>query len=553
MSADAVVEATAAGLLEESAEELYEDAPCGYLSMLPDGTIARVNRTFCAWTGYTAEQLVGRRRWVELLTAGARIFHETHYAPLLRMQGAVREIAVDVVCADGRQLPVLVNSMLKTDADGQPLVTRTTVFNATDRKEYELELLRQKRRAAFLYEASTVIAAAADFVETVDRLAEVAVPELGDICIIDIVDDESGELRRMAARHADPARQSLVDRLRTDYHPRAEPHPSVEALKDRQSRWSAELADDDLRAMTYNQVHFDLVRELGVTGYMVVPLVTEDRVLGSITILSAGSERRFGPGDLALAEELAGQVATVVAKTRRYELEHETSHTLQASLLPARLPSVPGLAIAVRYLPGTRDVEVGGDFYDVLSLPNGVVAVTVGDVAGHDITAAATMGQLRSAFRALIGEVDGPAALLRKVQDNWDLLDLDRMATAAWASLDPRTGALAIASAGHPPPLLIADGRGVFVPVEPCAPLGAPVTEVVDWKTTMPRGATLLLFSDGLVEDRLQDIEVGLDRVLAAALAAGTTDPERMCDAILAEVAGEERSDDVALLAITRL
>ena len=553
MSADAVVEASAAGLLEESAEELYEDAPCGYLSQLPDGTIARVNRTFCTWTGYTADELVGKRRWVDLLNAGGRIFHETHYAPLLRMQGAVREIAVDVICKDGRQLPVLVNSVLKADADGNPLVTRTTVFNATDRKQYELELLRQKRRAGFLYEASTVIAAASDFAQTVERLADVAVPELGDVCLIDIV-AESGDLERMAVKHADPGRQRLADRLRTHYSPRREAHPSVEALHDRQSRWSSDLNDEQLRAMTYDQEHFDLVRTLGVTAYLVVPLIADDEVRGSITLLSAGSGRRFETADIALAEELARQVAMVVAKTQRYEQEHATSHTLQSSLLPAVLPQVPGLRIAVRYLPGTRDVEVGGDFYDVLALPGGVVAVTVGDVAGHDITAAATMGQLRSALRALIGEVDGPAALIARVQDNWDYLGLDRMATVVWASLDPATGELAVASAGHPPPLMVSGGKGRFLPLEASPPLGAPLSiDIVDWTTTMPSGATLLLYTDGLVEDRLQDIDVGLDRLLASALAAGTTDPELMCDAILAEVAGEERSDDVALLAITRL
>ncbi len=134
-------------LLEESAEDLYEHAPCGYLSALPGGTIVKVNETFLAWTGYRREDLVERKRFYELLTAGGRIFHETHYAPLLQMQGAVREIALDMVCADGRRLPVLVNSVLRKDGAGKPLLVRTTVFNATDRKEYERELLRERQRA----------------------------------------------------------------------------------------------------------------------------------------------------------------------------------------------------------------------------------------------------------------------------------------------------------------------------------------------------------------------------------------------------------------------
>ena len=134
-------------LIEESAEDLYENAPCGYISTLPDGTIVKVNQTFLDWTGHRREDLVGRKRFQDLLTAGGRIFHETHYAPLLRMQGTVREIAVDIVCAGGGRLPALINSVLKMDAHGRPMLSRTTVFNATDRKEYERELLRERQRA----------------------------------------------------------------------------------------------------------------------------------------------------------------------------------------------------------------------------------------------------------------------------------------------------------------------------------------------------------------------------------------------------------------------
>ena len=134
-------------LLEDSAEDLYEHAPCGYFSTLPDGTIAKVNTTFLNWTGYRREELVGHRRFQTLLAAGDRIFYETHYAPLLRMQQAVREIAVEVVCADGRRLPVLINSTVKTDHDGEVAYFRTSVFDARQRRQYEQELLRARHRA----------------------------------------------------------------------------------------------------------------------------------------------------------------------------------------------------------------------------------------------------------------------------------------------------------------------------------------------------------------------------------------------------------------------
>jgi sigma-B regulation protein RsbU (phosphoserine phosphatase) len=134
-------------LVEESLEDLYEHAPCGYISARRDGTIIKVNRTFLTWTGYRAEDLVGQRQLQGLLTPGGRIFYETHYAPLLQMQGSVREIAVDLVCADGRTLPVLMNSVLRTDESGAPPISRTTIFDATERRSYEQELLRAKRAA----------------------------------------------------------------------------------------------------------------------------------------------------------------------------------------------------------------------------------------------------------------------------------------------------------------------------------------------------------------------------------------------------------------------
>jgi phosphoserine phosphatase RsbU/P len=140
-------EAYYAALADDDPDDLYEHAPCGYLSALPDGTIVKVNATFLELTGFERGDLVGRRRFVDLLTAGGRIYHETHYAPLLRMQGSVHEIAVEVVAADGRRLPVLLNSVLRNDEDGHPMMIRTAVFDATERRSYERELLEERRRA----------------------------------------------------------------------------------------------------------------------------------------------------------------------------------------------------------------------------------------------------------------------------------------------------------------------------------------------------------------------------------------------------------------------
>jgi PAS domain S-box-containing protein len=146
-AADALAAAAAEALLDETAEDLYENAPAGYVSSLPDGTIVRVNETFLTLTGHRRDDLVGIRRLDDLLAPGARIYYQTHYAPLLLMQGAVREIAVELLRADGRRVPVLLNSTLRRDATGAPRIVRTTVFDATDRRRYERELQRARADA----------------------------------------------------------------------------------------------------------------------------------------------------------------------------------------------------------------------------------------------------------------------------------------------------------------------------------------------------------------------------------------------------------------------
>src|ERR1051325_3347979 len=132
---------------DDDPEDLYEHAPCGYLTTLPDGTIVKVNQTFLTWTGYTRGELIGHRRFRDLLTSGGQIYHETHYAPLLRMQDEVHELAFDLVCSDGRQLPALVNSVLARDEQGLPRASRTTLFTSTERRQYEQDMLLARQIA----------------------------------------------------------------------------------------------------------------------------------------------------------------------------------------------------------------------------------------------------------------------------------------------------------------------------------------------------------------------------------------------------------------------
>ena len=147
MTSQAASDAFYAALLDDDPEQLYDRAPCGYLTTTPDGLVVKANATFLELTGYPREELVGRRTFAELLSAGGRIYHETHYAPMLRMHGRVREVALDLVRGDGARVPVLVNAVLDQDTEGAPRAVRIAVFDATHRREYERELLRAKQQA----------------------------------------------------------------------------------------------------------------------------------------------------------------------------------------------------------------------------------------------------------------------------------------------------------------------------------------------------------------------------------------------------------------------
>jgi PAS domain S-box-containing protein len=197
-------------LLEESADDLYENAPCGFFSTLEDGTIVRVNQTLLTWTGYRREDLVARKRIHDLLSPGDRIYYETHYAPLLRMQGAVREVAVEIVRADGGRLAVLLNSVLKGGSGDAPLLVRTTVFDATERREYERELLRARREAEERARAALAIAHVNEGVLLVDAGGRVQLVNPAGAAILGV---SSEEVMGRSVAEAIPAWDSIAGRI----------------------------------------------------------------------------------------------------------------------------------------------------------------------------------------------------------------------------------------------------------------------------------------------------------------------------------------------------
>jgi serine phosphatase RsbU (regulator of sigma subunit)/anti-sigma regulatory factor (Ser/Thr protein kinase) len=284
--------------------------------------------------------------------------------------------------------------------------------------------------------------------------------------------------------------------------------------------------------------------------FLALPLVAARRVSG--LLVAAWEERRpWDPEDRAVVEALAGQAAQALERAGRYETEQAIAETLQRSVLPDSLPRVEGVELAARYLPGSRQLDVGGDWFDALSLPDGRLGLVVGDVVGKGVRAAASMAQLRNAIRAFSVENLKPSSAIARLNRLcFEVLDAG-FATVVYVTFDPTTGTCRLATAGHPPPLVAyPDGRIELLEGVRGLPLGATAdTRYRQESMELPAGSVLVLYTDGLVERRGRSIDEGI-AALRSAVATSPTDPDRLLDHIIESVVGgREREDDIAMLA----
>lgn len=293
-----------------------------------------------------------------------------------------------------------------------------------------------------------------------------------------------------------------------------------------------------------------ILREKGIHSLLGVPLVVEGAVIGVLHVGSL-SPRAFGRRDLAVLEVAAARAAPGIERARLFsvlEHEHRVAMVLQRSLLPARLVDVLGVSTAARYRSATD--EVGGDWYDVFELPRGRLGVAIGDVVGHGIRAAALMGQLRTALRAYAVEDHGPARTLELVDRFVQTMPEAAMGTAVYAVLDPESGTVRLASAGHLPPIIVGNGATRMVELAPAAPLGAfPYGSCTEQEVELRPGETLMLYTDGLVERREIPLSTSIDTLIDAV--SGATSPEEACRlAVEQMVPFEGLRDDVAIIAV---
>lgn len=560
---------------------------------LPDNPLIWVNPAFTRETGYSAYEVLG---------TNCRFLQgpDTDRASVARIRDAVRE---------GRAIS---ETLLNYRADGSPFWNHVTISPVVDSTgavthfvgvqadvtarvvvDHEREAARSEAEAAraeaeaaqsqaeaarsqaeaarelseqaqlqlsLLAEATSILAATLEVPEALRRLADLVVPLLGDWVAINVL-DEQGRLQPAATAHRDGRSDLLATYAALQSGAVTASSPIAEVLRTGRPALRSDLDAATAAGHTTSAELLAVAGQLGYCSAMYVPLVARHRVLGVMSVVSGTSGRRFTRADLAVIADLGRRAGLAIDNIRLYAAEHATAVTLQRSLLP-RLPAVAGLDIAATYLPGSDTAEVGGDWYDVLPLPDGTVGITIGDVMGHDLGSAVAMGQFRSVLRAYAWEGGDPASVLDRVDRVIVGLDTAQLATCLYGRLElgggdgsRGTARLTYASAGHPSALLrrpdgrveaLDGGRNLLLGIGADGPARTAAS------VELMAGSSLVMFTDGLVEDRTREIDVGVEQVASVLRAHdGGTGSQGLVDALTAVADDGGHDDDVCILAIT--
>ncbi|MGY2078543.1 SpoIIE family protein phosphatase [Modestobacter sp. SYSU DS0657] len=503
-------------------------------------------------------QLLGRTQWevfpatlgTELerayrhaMSAGERVLFEQYYPPQdmwYRLDVGPVPDGLDVSFADvteGKRL-----------GGEQPAAT-------ADEAQALLDLLT---------ETSAALSATLDVDEAVHRLARLLVPRLADWCIVSSR-TPGGQLQDLAVAHRDPRLERVAARYARHrvaaIAPDAPAHQAlatgeVITVGDGRAESIAELVARLVTAPTARR----LVTELAPGWVASVPLMSGGRVVGLLSLYRDAGRPGWTPRELSAAADVAGRAGTAVENARLFTEQAQLAEGLQRSLL-TEPPEPEHAEIAVRYLPAVEAAQVGGDWYDAFVQPSGTTMLVIGDVVGHDVQAAAAMGQLRSLLRGIATHSDGgPAEVLAGLDRAMAVLRLRALATAAVARFEQDDGErgrggvrLRWSNAGHLPPMAIHPDGSVVVLGDWRADLllgvdaHAPRRESV---LTLERGATVFFFTDGLVEDRRTDLDAGVARLRAALTEFAALPLPELCDGVVDRLVAGRPDDDVALVAV---
>ncbi len=433
------------------------------------------------------------------------------------------------------------------------------IENARLYEAANLALAREREarlRADFLARAGAMLDASLDFEQTLANVAAIAVPEIADWCAVSILDD-GDRLREVAAAHVDPVKRALARELgeRFPAPPDAESGGAAVARTGR-TEYVREITDEMLAARLPDPEQLELVRRLDLHSVVTAPLIARGRTFGAITLASAESGRLFEEADVQLAEELARRAGVAIDNARLYTERTRIAHTLQAKLLPERLPEIPNTQLAARYRAAGELNEVGGDFYDVFARSGSEWALVVGDVSGKGAEAAAVTALARYTLRAAAMDALSPAQALQRLNQAMLADGSSQFATVvlAYVAEAPEGLRVRLALGGHPPPLLLrADGG-----VEPAGAFGGLLglldePRLRDADTEMRPGDVMLLYTDGVTEAGPRGAPFGQTGLASLLCGLAGRAPQEVVDAVEAAVVGAqtgEPRDDIALLAL---
>lgn len=536
------------------------------------GMIVELNPAAGEMFGLVPEEVIGREL-AELIVPER--YREQHRSALARVRetGRGRMLGRRMELAglrpDGSEFPIeLTVTRVEYPGPGPSLFTGY-IRDITSRRrveELQARLLESERsarerletaheRMTFLADASLMLTSSLDHRKTLGKVARLSVPRLADWCTVDLVEAD-GSLQSVVVAHVDPEKIGLAREYRRRYPPDTDAATGVAAvIRDGEPQLYREITEEMIDQAVPDPEQREILRRLGLRSAMTLPLVARGRHLGAITFALAESGRTFDEGDLELAQNLAHRAALAIDNARLYEERSHVARTLQRTLLPRRLPDIPGVEVAAFYQPaGVMQTEVGGDFYDVFDATGGAWGLAIGDVCGKGVEAAALTGLARHTLRTATMRESSPRVALSDLNGVLLREDGDRFCTVALGRLERHdAGArLTVSCGGHPMPLVLRrDGRVESVGA-PGALLGVFEEVALEDRTAeLAPGDTVVFFTDGIVDPRHVD---PLDEAALRSLLETCRDfdaqqtVDHLGDAI-ADPRGEA-PDDVALLVL---
>ncbi|MGN6688697.1 MAG: SpoIIE family protein phosphatase [Actinomycetales bacterium] len=509
--------------------------------------------------GRSREELLGRNVWEEFPLAVGTDF-ETHYR---------RAAATGDPVAFDAYYPEPLNAWYEIRAWPSPDGLSVYFLDVTDRRRAQDLAQQAIDRAGLLARVSEALARTLDPQEAMEALARIVVPGLADWCVVTLVGDDrhAGTRRGLGEAwgwHRDEARRPAAQRyaqIRLDAM--TEAGLVVRAVEDGEGQVVQGASMDVLRHMFDGDSEpLRLLEELDTWAIAVLPLVGQEQSVGLLSLVNSRERGAFTDEELGLLRDIAARAGLVLDRARLYRQQRRVAEGLQRSLLRPPAASA-GVSVGVRYVPAAEVAQVGGDWYDTFCLDDRTLLV-IGDVMGHDLMAAAAMGEARTLIRTLAAQDRGPARTLDDAESVMASLGVDTLATVLVGCLEPAPATSGTAgapgrplrfrfsNAGHPPPLVLSPTGAVRVldsdhvsPLLGAGARGSHVEQVEELET----GSTLILYTDGLVERRGQSIDEGLSRLAEVVATIGDLDVDAACDVIL-QLLPERPDDDVALLVV---